>query len=52
MMSSTGQQKRTLIEAARHLWGLGGARAYYRGLTVRTKKYMTRDTLGIPSEHK
>jgi solute carrier family 25 phosphate transporter 23/24/25/41 len=35
MMSSTGQQKKSLIDAARHLWGLGGARAYYRGLTVR-----------------
>jgi solute carrier family 25 (mitochondrial phosphate transporter), member 23/24/25/41 len=34
-MSSTGQQKKSLIDAARHLWGLGGARAYYRGLTVR-----------------
>jgi hypothetical protein len=34
MMSSTGQQKRTLLEAARKLWALGGVRAYYRGLTV------------------
>ena len=34
MMSNTGQQKRTLIDAGRHLWGLGGMRAYYRGLTV------------------
>ncbi|KAF9464486.1 mitochondrial carrier domain-containing protein [Collybia nuda] len=34
MMSSTAQQKRTLAEAARHVWGLGGIRAYYRGLTI------------------
>jgi len=34
MMSNTNQQKRTLIQAARHVWGLGGARAYYRGLTI------------------
>ena len=33
-MSSTDQQKKSLINAARHLWGLGGARAYYRGLSV------------------
>lgn len=37
MMSSTGDQKRTLVQAARHLWSLGGTRAYYRGLTVRLK---------------
>jgi len=35
MMSSTGQHKRTLFNAARHVWGLGGLRAYYRGLSVR-----------------
>ncbi|KAG6866466.1 hypothetical protein C0991_003984 [Blastosporella zonata] len=34
MMSNTSQQKRTLIQAARHVWSLGGARAYYRGLTI------------------
>ncbi|KAJ7590926.1 mitochondrial carrier [Mycena floridula] len=39
MMSSAGGQKRTLLEAARHLWSLGGGgfggfRAYYRGLTI------------------
>lgn len=34
MMSSTGQQKRTLIQAAKHVWTLGGFRAYYRGLSV------------------
>lgn len=33
MMSSTGQ-KRTLAQAAKHVWALGGARAYYRGLTI------------------
>ncbi|KAL0576914.1 hypothetical protein V5O48_005060 [Marasmius crinis-equi] len=33
MMSSTGQ-RRTLLDAARHLWGLGGLRAYYRGLAI------------------
>jgi len=34
MMSSTGDQKRTLRLAAKHLWTLGGMRAYYRGLTI------------------
>ncbi|KIK68070.1 hypothetical protein GYMLUDRAFT_36899 [Collybiopsis luxurians FD-317 M1] len=34
IMSSTGEQKRTLIQAARHLWKLGGLRAYYRGLSI------------------
>ncbi|TFK55973.1 mitochondrial carrier [Heliocybe sulcata] len=34
MMSSTGEQKRTLLAAARRLWLLGGFRAYYRGLTI------------------
>ncbi|KAF4575014.1 hypothetical protein EYR36_006369 [Pleurotus pulmonarius] len=34
MMSNTGEQKRTLLQACRHLWGLGGMRAYYRGLTI------------------
>lgn len=35
MMSNTGEQKKTLVEAIRHLYKLGGVRAYYRGLTVR-----------------
>ncbi|KAF8165282.1 mitochondrial carrier [Crassisporium funariophilum] len=34
MMSNTGEQKRTMAAAIRHLWGLGGVRAYYRGLTI------------------
>ncbi|KAF9075717.1 mitochondrial carrier [Rhodocollybia butyracea] len=34
MMSSSGNQKRTLAEAAKHLWSLGGFRAYYRGLSI------------------
>ncbi|KAG6869250.1 hypothetical protein C0993_000003 [Termitomyces sp. T159_Od127] len=34
MMSNTSQQKRTLIQAARHVWSLGGARAFYRGLGI------------------
>ncbi|EGO01954.1 hypothetical protein SERLA73DRAFT_177617 [Serpula lacrymans var. lacrymans S7.3] len=34
MMSSTGGQKRTLAEASRLVWKLGGVRAYYRGLTI------------------
>lgn len=34
MMSSTGE-RRSLVEAARRVWGLGGMRAFYRGLTVR-----------------
>lgn len=33
MMSNTGA-KRTFAQAARHLYALGGFRAYYRGLTV------------------
>lgn len=35
MMSSTGEPRRTLASAAKRLWGLGGFRAYYRGLGVR-----------------
>jgi solute carrier family 25 (mitochondrial phosphate transporter), member 23/24/25/41 len=35
-MSSKGDQQRTLVAAARRVWQLGGFRAYYRGLTVRT----------------
>ncbi|KII95124.1 hypothetical protein PLICRDRAFT_202930 [Plicaturopsis crispa FD-325 SS-3] len=34
MMSNTGDQKRTLVAAARHLWRMGGFRAYYRGLQI------------------
>lgn len=34
MMSNTSQHKRTLMQAARHVWSLGGTRAYYRGLTI------------------
>ncbi|EMD40763.1 hypothetical protein CERSUDRAFT_111350 [Gelatoporia subvermispora B] len=34
MMSSTGTQKRTLLSAAHRVWGLGGFRAFYRGLTI------------------
>ncbi|KAI0661025.1 mitochondrial carrier [Cubamyces menziesii] len=34
MMSSAGGQKRSLREAARRVWGLGGIRAFYRGLTI------------------
>ncbi|KAI0638147.1 mitochondrial carrier [Trametes polyzona] len=34
MMSSAGGQKRTLREAARRVWHLGGLRAFYRGLTI------------------
>ncbi|EIN10446.1 mitochondrial carrier [Punctularia strigosozonata HHB-11173 SS5] len=34
MMSSSGEQRRTLAQAARHVWDLGGIRAYYRGLTI------------------
>ncbi|KAF5388157.1 hypothetical protein D9615_000463 [Tricholomella constricta] len=35
MMSNTSaQQRTTLIQAARHVWGLGGVRAYYRGLSI------------------
>ncbi|OCH92951.1 mitochondrial carrier [Obba rivulosa] len=34
MMSNTGTQKRTLLCAARHVWRMGGIRAFYRGLTI------------------
>ncbi|KAF9567342.1 mitochondrial carrier [Agrocybe pediades] len=34
MMSNTGEHKRTLLSAIRHVWRLGGVRAYYRGLTI------------------
>lgn len=33
MMSNTGT-RRTLMSAVRHVWKLGGFRAYYRGLTI------------------
>jgi solute carrier family 25 phosphate transporter 23/24/25/41 len=33
-MSSAGDQKRSLVDAARKLYQLGGVRAYYRGLVV------------------
>ncbi|KAH8105887.1 mitochondrial carrier [Cristinia sonorae] len=33
MMSSTGE-RRTLVEAAKRVWGLGGMRAFYRGLGI------------------
>ncbi|KAH7887680.1 mitochondrial carrier [Phlebopus sp. FC_14] len=34
MMSTTGGQKRGLVDAARHIWQLGGMRAFYRGLGI------------------
>ncbi|KAI9001053.1 mitochondrial carrier [Trametes punicea] len=34
MMSSAGEQRRTLREAARRVWQLGGIRAFYRGLAI------------------
>ncbi|KAG6837427.1 hypothetical protein H0H93_009521 [Arthromyces matolae] len=34
MMSNTSEQKRTLAQAARHVWSLGGPRAFYRGLGI------------------
>ncbi|KAJ3505885.1 hypothetical protein NLJ89_g7175 [Agrocybe chaxingu] len=34
MMSNTGQHKRTIFSAMRHIYSLGGVRAYYRGLTI------------------
>ncbi|KAF8655237.1 hypothetical protein AX16_003142 [Volvariella volvacea WC 439] len=33
-MMSTTTQKRTLASAIRHVWSLGGVRAFYRGLTI------------------
>ena len=44
-MSSTGGQKRTLVSAAKRVWGLGGLRAYYRGLGVRQWLRPTRESL-------
>ena len=35
MMSSTGEQRANLFTAAKRLYGMGGIRAYYRGLVVR-----------------
>lgn len=34
MMSSTGDQKRSLVEAMQRLYSLGGIRAFYRGLHI------------------
>lgn len=34
MMSNAGEPKRTLIEAIRRVWSLGGVKAYYRGLSI------------------
>ena len=34
MMSSTGDQTRSLASSVKRLWALGGFPAYYRGLTV------------------
>jgi hypothetical protein len=36
MMSSTEGTNRTLILAAKRVWALGGLKAYYRGLGVRS----------------
>ncbi|KAF5344151.1 hypothetical protein D9758_008886 [Tetrapyrgos nigripes] len=38
MMSSAGAQKRTLVEATRHLWALGGFGAYYHMSTFEALK--------------
>lgn len=38
MMSSTGD-RRTILEAIRKVWALGGVRAYYRGLGVSVNYY-------------
>jgi len=35
MMSNTSASERTFASAIRHVWRLGGFRAYYRGLSVR-----------------
>lgn len=40
MMSSIGGQRRTLMEAVRHVNSLGGMRAYYRGLAVSCRNYL------------
>ncbi|KAL4081688.1 mitochondrial carrier domain-containing protein [Scleroderma yunnanense] len=34
MMSSTGDQRRSLVEAMRRVYKLGGMRAFYRGLNI------------------
>ena len=49
MMSITGD-KRSLLDAARYVWGLGGLRAYYRGLTVRLQNSCTLYTLELGSD--
>jgi len=41
-MSNTSANKRTFASAIRHVWGLGGFRAYYRGLTVRLVRVVTK----------
>ncbi len=38
MMSNTGVEKKSLLDAMRHVWALGGVRRYYRGLTVRAER--------------
>lgn len=39
MMSSIGGQRRTLADAVKHVYTLGGMRAYYRGLAVSRGNY-------------
>jgi len=34
MMSNTGGSRQTLLSAVRHVYTLGGTRAFYRGLTI------------------
>lgn len=40
MMSNKGDQRKTLLSATRHLWALGGVRAYYRGLGVSSHAFV------------
>jgi len=49
MMSNTGGQKRTLVSAVRHVWALGGVKAYYRGLAVRSSVF--RQCVCVGADH-
>ena len=40
MMSDVGGQRRTLLEAVKRVYSLGGMRAYYRGLGVSCRNYL------------
>ena len=43
MMSNIGGQRPTLLDAMKHVYKLGGMRAYYRGLAVSRRNYSQRN---------